>query len=629
MPSKSLSHVLLGLLLLPSAIAVAATGSKVWALRDHMTFTAGHAFIDYDCENSAWRVRLDDQRVVADELSFRILLEDGVVLTSRELGKAELIREKFNHPDFGPGSHFVSIYKPYKGLQVNYKVSQFDTRPFFVVQMTLKNVGATPIGVAEVIPVSTAVGYLGNLSPGVEVRSRSLTSRGGIPVYSKDAPPMGMLFRDPDKNFILAIGLLPEGKALSTVDLKPSGDRWHGDIASRFTPAALLAPGDALNSDPLGVSIGLPEASRVDKFYSWAYSTLAEQADGKNAPRSWVSVSENEGLDQLLQVASAWKAAGIEHAVIPAGWDAPPGSQEGASPRWPRNIGQAANALGTVGVKAGLTIDPLAADRSVKSGGAQGPDGQWWANPAVPGGREHLKKQAQQLFSKGFVFLLAAPSRIPNEVLRQFGLPRGEAETLAFAALVEGAGGKAVIPAAETTLALNRDAWLEAAGSVGRIAYYGAPVGPVRLQAAGASNIEAETLAALRLWPGPIEVLGTAKRSAVDDLGNIFRAARAACVPLDASQPCPKVWHATNATPDAVITFAGAGKWELAELERDAGAAAPPVLAAQNDMAKLVVPGGTRARAAAGEAETQDDKAAKDTAKTKTKKLSLRKKKKA
>jgi hypothetical protein len=614
------------LLLFPASLAFAAPDSKVWALRDHMTFTGGHAYIDYDCENSAWRVRLDDQRVVADELSFRILLEDGAVLTSRDLGKAELIREKFNHPDFGPGSHFVSIYKPYKGLQVNYKVSQLDTRPFFVVQMTLKNVGTVPIAVTEIIPVSTAVGYLGNMSPTVEVRSRWLTSRGGIPVYAKDAPPMGMLFRDPDKNFILAIGLLPEGKALSTVNLQPSGDRWHGDIASRFTPAALLAPGAALDSDPLGVSIGLPEASRVDKFYSWAFSTLAEQADGKNAPRSWVSVTENEGLDQLLQTATAWKSAGIEHAVVPAGWDAPPGSQEGASPRWPRNIGQAASAIGALGLKAGLTIDPLAADGSVKSGGAQGPDGQWWANPAVPGGREHLKKQAQQLLGKGFAFLLASPSRIPDAVLRQFGIPRGEAETLAFTALVEGAGGRPVLPAAESTLPLNRDAWLEAAGSVCRIAYYGAPIGPVRLQTAGASSIEAETLAALRLWPGPIEVLGTARRSAVDDLGNVFRAARAACVPLDASQPCPKVWHATNATPDAIITFAGAGKWDQAELEREAGAATPPVLTAQNDMAKLMIPGGTRARAAAGEAETQDEK--QPGSASKAKKPGLRNKKK-
>jgi hypothetical protein len=224
-------------------------------------------------------------------------------------------------------------------------------------------------------------------------------------------------------------------------------------------------------------------------------------------------------------------------------------------------------------------MDLLAGDKESGKWTAQSADGRTWVNLSDPEGRSFAEKQAGETAGWGFGFIVLAPSAIPDEVLAQFGMTRAQADRLAFEAAVAGSKNLPVYPAAATTMTADRDLWLEAASDVCRMAVYDILVGPVRLDASSLEALPKETLLAMRLWPGPIEVTGTPKSAGKGGLAQVFQSSVLKAFPVDAARRSPLLWQVqagetqNDMAGSSVLAFSGAPAWSVADLETAAGGA--------------------------------------------------------
>ncbi len=580
---------------------------KPWALRDHLTFGGHGMSLDYDVEDGFWRVKRANGDVVADNLAWSIELADGTTITPRDVDAAELIRDGFTLPALGKGTYYTSVFPVTHGLRIRSRVSKFDTQPFLAMRISLENTTDAPIEVKRIVAVSAGPGAITPLTPGVQVRARHIVSRGGFPLYDAAAPPLGLQFHDPANGTTFAMGVLPEaGKSTPAVDFKPYENSWIGDIRCDYAPSARIAPGKTLDADTVGVSYGVPKTGHVDLFYSWAFSALTRPESEAERPPSWVTVPESAGIGELVSTGNTWKSGGVRHALIPMGWESVPGSQQGAAPRYPRNMSAAAAQLSQAGLTPGITIDPLAMENERAGGAAKTSDGRWWANPATPQGKEAIGRAAGALAKDGFAFLVVTHSMIPDVALHEFGLSRVEADNLAMMAVQQGAPRAAVLPASAGKLGLQRDAWLEAAASVSRMARFGANPGPVTISTDGLAKLDNETAVAISLWPGPVEILGTPKRNVMATLASVFHAGRVVAQPVDAGLQSPKLWHMvhtnlrTKAKSSNMVLFEGAGNWDPGDLDPES---VSPSSMHQASAGPIPAAGNYRAAAASSEDE--------------------------
>jgi hypothetical protein len=536
-----------------------------WPLRVHYSFDSNDMQLDYDEHHSRIRVRMGEQLIIADDLTFAITFADGNTWNYRSLEEAKTSRDSHTDPLLGPAILFTTRYPVKDGLEVRYVLTAFSTRPFVTLQLQVENKGAADVRIGSLDPLITGAGGVGNLSPQARVRDRHIGTRGGYPVFDKAADPTVTIFTDPTTKAVLAIGVLPEGRADSGMHFDGEGGVWNGRVHSTFTPAVKLAPGQTLSSDRVCLAHGKLEQDDIDLYYSWAVSKLDPPKDNRKGPAMWVTVSDAEGADGLAAIAKDWAASGVKHALVPR--SVPFGSLKGA-----------AGAVKNAGVTAGATLDPLAVDDGPKDAVAQASDGTKWLNPAAPSAADFLGKRLSKLEDWGYGFVVVAPTTMPDAVLESFNITRIESYELALKLVEQATGEMPVYPASSGSLKPTRADWLEAASALGRMSEYTIGFAPQRLDAGSIGDLDLETLGAMRLWKGPIEVVGRPQGGGTKALARLMQMPRLDAAPIDMARTDPLLWQ-INHRDDAgkvvgasVLAFSGAEPFAASDVDLPDGA---------------------------------------------------------
>ena len=322
----------------------------------------------------------------------------------------------------------------------------------------------------------------------------------------------------------IAVGILQSGHMDSSIRLDPSGGSWQGSVECVFDPPLLLQPGETVEADPVWISFGTPDLPRVLQFFSWSKSVQPSPSQGNAIPHSWITVEKGEGADKLYRVARDWSRSGVRHVLVPSMWEGRPGSLKGAAPNYPRNMKQVADAIRGMGMKPGITVDPLKIARGAAEWSVLTDDRTRWINPSIPEGREAGVEQMKELVAMGYTFFVVERSLIPNAVLRHFNMTRAEADLLAFDMMAGAARGRPVLPSATLRLRHDDRHWATMAASTAWLAEYHVAAGPVRIITDGMTEIPPALSNALREFAGPIEIAGSPKSKLRNQLGEILSA---------------------------------------------------------------------------------------------------------
>jgi hypothetical protein len=243
-------------------------------------------------------------------------------------------------------------------------------------------------------------------------------------------------------------------------------------------------------------------------------------SESEAVPAGWVTAPKDATLEELLRVAAAWSGNSIGHVLVPAGWQEKPGSLEGRAPAFPKDMRKVADAIVKLGMKPGITYDPLAAEETKGSWAVTAADGTRWLDLNQPEARDHLAKSVAKLVGMGYEFFVVGPSGIRDDVLQKFNVTRAQADLFALQALTEAAGGRAVMPSPALGLGPELAKWREAVNSTSVSQTYGTASGPLQVNTAGISSVSSDLATAIRDYPGPLEITGTPKkdvRAAVGD----------------------------------------------------------------------------------------------------------------
>ncbi|MBI4557084.1 MAG: hypothetical protein HY706_05815, partial [Candidatus Hydrogenedentes bacterium] len=445
-------------------------------------------------------------------------------------------------------------------------VSTHKTRPFFIIQLSVTNAGDKAIEVSQISSVVLAPGALAHWGPKSAVSFRRLTRHGPYLVFDPKGTPVLATFADVDQGISMALGTLPVGTGASGAKFAETNGQWSGEVSTVFTPPVHVAPGETLAADPVWLAFALPKPPDIDMYYSWAQSTLPRPDCGKDLPDCWITVDDASPESALYSDARSWTGPGTDHVLIPAGWAKVPGTLDAP-------VSRAARELAAMGKKPGLSLDPLAIDIEFDAGQMAGA-GRKWTNLAMPEARARAVEKLKSAARVGFAFFVVQPSQVPDEVLREFNMTRTQAEQYAFEVVAAAAGGLPVLPASCGALAPDLNAWLEAAGSSGRLAEYAAVVGPARLNVAGVKSLSDELIAALAFYGGPIELVGTPGGNAREQLEQLFPRPTLMPRPLDNNQAAPKLWQVPFEGNDVaagctVVSFPGGPTWGLSNLALD------------------------------------------------------------
>jgi hypothetical protein len=533
-----------------------------WSLRDHYTFTPDRFEFIYGGDNGQWTLSLKGAGALLDKVNASITFADGKVLDGATLGVGVTTRQKMT-AELGEGVEYIVNIPANDGISMRHSVTYHTAHPFCVVRLEVKNEGTGPVEISKLGPIVVPPGSLKALNAKTTVNLRRFVMQGPCAVYSAEAAPYAVFMNDPEANVTLAFGSLTNGRADTAVDLQPFSGAWQGSVTSTFDPPVRVEPGQSLQADPVWICFTMPVPSDVDLYYAQAHTNFPKPSDPKAAPRAWVTVKDGESFAALQAARGEW--SGIDAALVPATWEGRPGSLEGASPDWPRDMKSVASQLHQGKTTAGITIDPLVVSGGKDSFTAKSEDGRLWLNPADADGMEFGVAQMKKVAEWGFDFYAVAPSRIPNEVLKHFNLSRARANALAFDMMLKAAGGAPVYAASRGALGDKRDEWLEAATATARLAEYSVVCGPVRLDGATAKNVDDETALAIAFCGAPIEVVGNPSESVRAAVAEAVSKRGFFARPLDIAGPAPKLWQ-VETTPGggkesldiAIVSFAGA-----------------------------------------------------------------------
>ncbi|NLN93483.1 MAG: hypothetical protein GX130_09290 [Candidatus Hydrogenedens sp.] len=592
--------------------AFAAPQEKLpWTLREHYTFSGGDLRLDYAKDNGEWRIKIfqeDSEQarlnpdLILKEVTFSIELSDGRVLTNDMFGAAGetiLDRGPASWEAAGEGTHYAVQFMPLEGLAVEHAITTVKQWNFLLLTVKVKNISEAPVGIKKITIVDIPSGSLQGLSEQAEIGSCNTLFRGGRPVFSPEGNASSLRIFDQGRDIIINMALIPRGKAASGISSWRESGSWYGRIESDFSPGKTLAPGETLEADPLWLSMGAG-AAQQDTQYSYLLYHFCKEAVSIDQPRAWVTVSDTAGLTRLKAQAANAASLGISHALIPNNWESKPGSGDGGSPLYPRNMGEAASALQAAGTIPGITLDALLA----KGGGnhtAKSADGQLWNNPCVPEGRAAVRDRIRTLYSKGFGFFILEESTIPDEVLLAFGISREEADWAAFSAATEAVQDTkaTVLPAAASAQPVNRDAWLAAASSVARIREGDIGIAPVGLLVGQDSMPDFETRVALQLWPGPLQFVDAPTGQTARFVAALLARPPYRARPQDPCRTAPLIWltrAGININPnvgEGIMQFSGASAWKVNDLECFNRADTQPLIWQDNNGAIAALTEGT------------------------------------
>lgn len=483
-----------------------------YSMRSHYSFPMYDVTLVVYEDDAEWRVMLGDELIV-DQMGFQIELGDGVVWSNKDIGRSEMGRAPADHAILGPATDHTITFPEKEGLIVRQRVIRFRERPYLVFQLAVENTGTEPVTIRRLSPVVAPPGGVRAVTPSMELRTRHLTHHGASAVFDAGALPLMAMFVDPAHEMHSHIAILPEGKAASGVEIVHANGAWHGGAHSHFAPPVRLAPGESLASDKTAVYFDAPDEQNVLLYYAQIFSTLPRVERPGNWPKVWVSAPEGDGLQGVLRAGSAWKGAGVRHALIPNDWESQPGSLRTASNRYPNSLQAAVRQLRDAGFAAGVTVDPLAIQAKEGAGVGISSDGQPWAHPGTPEGALLVQQRALGLVNAGVAFIAIAPTLIPDAVLQEFNISRGEAEFKALLLVAQAAMGIPVFPMAATGgNSLSHPQYGATADLAMEISKSGVAIGPLR--------VNREELAAagtrLDMWPGPIEIWGGENSAARD-----------------------------------------------------------------------------------------------------------------
>jgi hypothetical protein len=559
----------------------APQGPLPWVLRARYTITLDKVSFEFDEAKGDWRLFIPTGDPAGDTIMQgpgpQVTLGDGSVLSAEMLGDGKTDRESVATP-LGDGTFYTLRFPPKDGLTVAYRVNTFKQWDFLFVTLSVTNGSEKPVEVSELSPLVMGSGGMIGWGPDTKVTARHLNMTTGCPLYDKSQAPAMTTFQDPARGLCVAMGVVPRGRAASSASFPVSAGSWMGKVTSQYTPAVTLAPGAVLESDPLWLSYGM-RAIDADQKYAWALSKMPRPElnwDVWRGIRGWVTVDDAGDLGALCRAAALAPGMGLKHALIPAAWEGRPGSLEGAAPRYPKNMANAAKALREAGATPGITVDPIVvqggkADWTVKSA-----DGQTWVNLGVAEGRAFAEKRMRTVADCGFGFLVVAPSAVPDEALKSFGQTRAEADRLAFETVLAAAGGLPVFPASRYACNADSETLRAAAAVTARLGSFLIIPGPLRVQADGLREL-AEDGMPLRLWPGPVELLGMPASAGREALAKALSAPRLDAIPMDLANPSPKLWRvsasrAADGCPGAaILCFAGAPEWKVDDVKPDKG----------------------------------------------------------
>ena len=557
-----------------------------WSLRDHYSFDGTFLSLDYAKGNAELRIRLQREEdktsnmnpdVVINDIGFSIELADGRIITNDMLGQTgetEFGRETITSAHYGEGTVFSVKFLPYEGLFVEHQITRFKNWNFLLIAVTLTNHSDTPVVVTRIQSAILGATTLEGISEKAHVNSRNYIFRGGYPVYTHTDGAAMFMIHDPARNIDLALGIIPSDIADSRIDIRAVERTLQGCITSSFSPGMPVAPNQSLSSDPIWFSMDTSPV-KADAQFSWLMQQYCRTGSAQNSPRSWVTIPDTHGLSVLVREATAARAFGITHALIPGNWEGRPGSLEGGSPQYPRSIGNAARALRDAGVTPGITLDPLQGNGKSESWLIQSIDGRSWINLNTEKGYEFAVKRIRKVIDSGFGFIVIDDSQITDEVLCDFGITAAKAFSLSLDAVMDAIGTSpvAVLPAAHASLEPVRDEWLSAAATVSRMVELGIGTAPIRCRLQEKHSINEEELLAMRFWRGPIEFIGAPHRSNAVQLSNVLTGKLLTARPQDSYLKAPLSWLFRSSNPSvgligsSILQFPGAPPWNVLDTE--------------------------------------------------------------
>ena len=557
-----------------------------WSLRDHYTFGGTLLCLDYAKGNGELRIRRKQDEnqnsnmnpdVVVSSVGFSIEFGDGRIITNDMLGhggETEFGREQMNSTLYGEGTVFSVKFSPYEGLLVEHRITRFKNWNFLLIAINVANNSDTPVLITRIQSAVLGTGSICGLSENAIVNARNFIFRGGYPVYTHDNGAAMFMIHDSAGNIDLALGILPSGTANSRIDIQPGGGTWQGSVESSYAPGITVAPNQSLQSDPLWFCMDtLPVVA--DAQFAWLIQEYCRKESAKNMPRSWVTIPDTQGISALVREATDARDFGISHALIPGNWEGRPGSLEGGAPQYPRNIGNAAQALRDAGVTPGITLDPLRGNGKSENWMAQSVDGSTWINLNDEKGHEFAVKRLRKLIDCGFGFIVIEDSQIPDEVLRSFDITAAQAFNLAVDAVIEAADTSpvAVLPATKASLAPVRDDWLSASAAVSRMVEYGIGTASVQCALQEKDSLNDEAVLAMSFWRGPVEFVGSPHHAVKSQLAGIFTGKATCARPQDGYLKAPLSWlfRSSNSTVghigSSILQFPGAPAWRVQDTE--------------------------------------------------------------
>lgn len=568
-----------------------------WTLREHYTFSAGPLRLDYAKDNGEWRIKVYEEdsesarrtpQLILNDVGFAIHFVNGTVLTQDMLGfggETIMTREAGVSELLGDCVDYTIRFVPRDGILVEHEFRTFRNWSFILLTIRVSNQGTAPVEITKISSAIIPSGHFVGITEKASVNIGNMVFRGAFPIYSGDGPGTSVRIYDPVRNIGLLFAQLPSGLSKCRWSSLSGSTSLAGSFDSMYEPSLLLPPGATIESDRLFIGYGMSPAF-MESHYMYLLADLCKPALMEDVPRCWVTVPDTESLSVLRAEAGNALGAGVRHALIHGNWESRPGSLEGGMPNYPKNMSEAAKTLRDAGVLPGITIDPLLSQGGNNAWTAHSSDGQQWVNLNAQEGRAFVVSRMRKVIGMGFSFLVIEPSRIPDDVLKEFGMTRAQADAYAFAAAREAASRTktAIVPSTMARMVASRDALLQGASTVMCLRERNIATAAIRLQFAGTTRFDEETLLALRLWSGPIEFLGAPPRSLHEVLSSVLSRPVLMMHPQDVYNTPPLVWLSGYssflkvATGESIVAFSGSLPWDISLTENFSIVQGTPIL---------------------------------------------------
>lgn len=507
---------------LATPVAANAEDPLPWTLRDHYSFTGQNCSFSFDVKSAEWKLDVDGLGAVLKNVKAEVILADGRVLRLSPATHESDSRETVSGP-MGEGTLFRTTFAPQYGLAISCSVTSFKDAPFLVLRLEAKNTGKEPVEIAAIRPAVMSPTDHGSAAQKAKVTRLETSNRANFAVFHGKAEASLYQIDISKPKISIGLGILQTGSIDSRIDIRPAGDAWQGAIECRFDPPIRVDRGKTIQADPVWVSYGVLKANEIRQFYTWAQSTLPGARQARTMPDSWIAIEGGLLPSDLSQVAKEWSNTPVHHVLAPFSWESKSNSMQDVERLHPKTMKLYVQDVRNLGMKPGLTFDPLLSDVD-KGDWSIAWENAHWLNPAHKKAKAYGQERIAKLVNWGVQFFVVPPSAIPDEVLVQFNLTRQEADVLAFKLVVEAAGVLPVMPSPALTIGDDSAQWRQAAESTRYLREYGVLAGPVRLDAGDVKRWSDDLSAAILAFDGPVEIVGTVTRGVRKDLCKIMKA---------------------------------------------------------------------------------------------------------